>query len=101
MAHADFRQRIVGKPGELRCDVGPGNQLERRIGEREHVLEIAELVEQPQARFYVTQCGEAWKCGDRGMAGYQGGKALQIRLGHEVIEDIDFHLPCFKRVWPA
>jgi hypothetical protein len=43
MFRADFRERIVRKPGQLGCDIRPSDEFERWIGERQHVLQIAEL----------------------------------------------------------
>jgi len=89
---ADFGERIVRKPGEFGREIGSGNQFERRIGERQNVLQIAEFIEQSKPRFDVAQGREARKRSHCGVARYQGCKTLQVRLRHEVIEDIDFHV---------
>src|SRR4029078_12057987 len=68
------------------------NELERRVGEREHLLQAVELVEQGQPRIDVPQGLEAGKRGERHMAGNDGAEAIEIRLWHEMIEDVDYHV---------
>ena len=49
MPAAELGQRVVRHARELRRLVGRSNQLERRIGERDHLLQVVELIEQGEA----------------------------------------------------
>ena len=88
---AKLGQRVVGEPRELRRLVGGRDQLERRIGEREHLLQPVELVEQGEPRIDVPQRLEPRERGDGDMTRNDLGQAVEIRLGHEMIEDVDDH----------
>ena len=68
MPAADLGQRVIGEPRQLRRLVRRRDQLERRIGEREHLLQVAELVEQGEPRIDVHQRLEPRKGGDRHVA---------------------------------
>ena len=92
MPTAELGERVVRQARELRRLVGRSNELERRIGEREHLLQAVELVEQGQPRIDVPQGLEAGKRGERHMAGNDGAEAIEIRLRHEMIEDVDHHV---------
>ena len=86
---ADLGQRVVGHPRELRRLVGRRDQFERRIGEREHLLQAVELVEQRTPRIDVPQRLDARKRGHHRMARNEIGQPVEIGLGHEMIEDVD------------
>ena len=92
MPAAELRERVVREARELWRLVGRSNELERRIGEREHLLQAVELVEQGEPRIDVPQRLEAGKRGERHMAGNDGAEAIEIRLRHEMIEDVDHHV---------
>ena len=91
MPGADFGKRIVCDPCELGRHIGTGHELERRVGERQHILQIPEPLEQPQPRIDVAERREARKGSHGHMARYQTGETPQIRGGHEMVEDVDFH----------
>src|ERR1700704_1116821 len=89
---AEIRQRVVCQPRKLGSLVGWGNELERRIGKREHLLQPVELVEQGKPCTDVPQSLQAGKRGQRHMAGDNGAEAIEIRLRHEMIEDVDHNV---------
>ena len=89
---AELGEQVVREARELRRLVGRSNELERRIGEREHLLQALELVEQGEPRIDVPQGLEAGKRGERHMAGNDGAEAIEIRLRHEMVEDVDHHV---------
>ncbi len=91
MRVADLRQRIVREPRQCRGLIRPRNQLERRIGEREHLLEAVEAIEQRQTGVDIAERLEPRKRRHGDMAGNERRKALKIGLGHEMIEHIDHH----------
>ena len=91
MPAAELGQRVVGDARELRRLVGRRDQLERRIGEREHLLQVVELVEQASRASTSHSVLSRGKRGDRDMAGNELGQAVEIRLRHEMIEDVDDH----------
>ena len=92
MLAADLRQAVVGEPRQIRRDSGPADKLERRIGERQHLREVAELVEQTQPRIDVHQRLQPRKRGGRdGWPGMSVGKPIEIGFRHEVIEYVDDH----------
>ena len=92
MPAAEFRERVVRQARELGRLVGRSNELERRIGEREHLLQAVELFEQGKPCIDVPQRLQARKSSERHMAGNDGAEAIEIRLRHEMIEDIDHHV---------
>ena len=63
------------------------------------LLQAVELVEQRQPRLDVPQRLEPWKGGERHVPGNEIGQAVEIRLGHEVIEDVDDHEPITMEGW--
>ena len=86
MLAADLGQQVVGEARELRRAVGRRDQLERRIGEAEHVLQAVELIEQPAARVDIDQRLQARKRRERrDVAGHELGQPIEIRPRHEVI----------------
>ena len=97
MPTAELGEQVVRQPRELRRLVGRSNELERRIGEREHLLQAVEFVEQREPRIDVPQGLEARKRGERHMAGNDGAEAIEIRLRHEMIEDVDHHVQPARR----
>ena len=110
MPAAKLRERVVREARERWRLVGRSNELERRVGEREHLLQAIELVEQGKPRIDVPQRLQAGKSGERHMAGNDGAEAIEIRLRHEMIEDVDHHVqpapdkrgrPCCSSVWQA
>src|SRR6476661_5238561 len=92
MPAAELGERVVRQTRELRRLVGRSNELERRVGEREHLLQSVELVEQGEPRIDVPQGLEAGKRGERHMAGNDGAEAIEVRLRHEMVEDVDHHV---------
>ena len=50
---AELGEGVVRQPRELRRLLGGGNELERRVGEREHLLQAVEFVEQGEPRIDV------------------------------------------------
>ena len=70
---------------------GARDELERRIGEREHLLQALELVEQGKPRVDVPQRLEPGKRSERHMAGNEIAEAIEIGLRHEMVEDVDHH----------
>ena len=92
MLAAELRQGVVGQARELRRLVGRGDQLERRIGEREHLLQAIELVEQGKPRIDVPQRLDPGKRGEHHVAGNEIAETIEIRLRHEMVEDVDHHL---------
>jgi len=92
MLAAKLRERVVREARECWCLVGRSNELERRIGEREHLLQAIELVEQGKPCIDVPQRLQAGKSGERHMAGNDGAEAVEIRRRHEMIEDVDHHV---------
>ena len=94
---AQLRQRIVGNARERRRDIRRGDQLQRWIGERKDLLDVTELVEQPQAHSDIDERGQPRKCGDRNVVRDEGRQPLQVSLGHEMIEDVDNH--CVLDAW--
>ena len=92
MAVADLGQRIVCQPRELGRFLRRSDQLERRIGEADHLAQIVELIEQAKPRVDIDQRLQSWKAGHRDMVGHQLGETRQIRLRHEMIEDVDDHV---------
>ena len=92
MPAAEFGECVVREPRELGRLVGRSNELERRIGKRQHLLQAVELVEQGEPRIDVPQCLQAGKSGDCHMAWNEGAEAIEIRLRHEMIEDVDHHV---------
>ena len=97
MLAANLRQRIVGHPHQLGRVVRRADQLGRRIGQRQHMLRAGELVEQRAARIDVPQRLEPRKRGQHRMAGDEVAQPIEIRLGHEVVEDVDHH--CVLDAW--
>ena len=65
MLAADLRQRVVRHARQLGRRSGRRDQLERRIGEREHLLQPVELVEQREPRVDVPEGLEPGEGGDR------------------------------------
>ena len=55
MPAAELGERVVRQARELRRLVGRSNELERRVGEREHLLQAVEFVEQGEPRIDVPQ----------------------------------------------
>ena len=55
MLAADFGERVVGASRQARRYFGRADQFERRIGERQHLREVAELIEQPESGVDVHQ----------------------------------------------
>ena len=86
---ADFGQRIIRQPREIRRPVGRCDQFERRVGERQHLLQSVELIEQRTPRIHVPQRLDARKGGHRGLARNEIGQPVEIGLGHEMIEDVE------------
>ncbi len=55
------------------------------------LLQVVEFVERGEPRLDVPQRLEPRKGGDRDVTGNEIGQAVEICLGHEVIEDVDDH----------
>jgi hypothetical protein len=87
----EFRQSVVGDARELGRLVGRGDELERRIGEREHLLQGVELIEQGKPRIEIAQRRKPGKGGERHVTGNEIAEAIEIGLRHEMVEDIDHH----------
>src|SRR5262245_47892374 len=68
-----------------------GDELEWGIGEADHLAQVIELIEQAKPRVEVDQRLEPRKRAHHDMAGDEGSQAVEIRLRHEVIEDVDDH----------
>ena len=92
MPAAELGERVVRHARELGRLVGRSNELERRVGEREHLLQAVEFVEQGEPRIDVPQRLEAGKRGEHHMAGNDGAEPVEIRLRHEMVEDVDHHV---------
>ena len=93
MLAAEGGQLVIGDARELRRAIGRRDQLERRIGKRNDLLQVVEFVERGEPRLDVPQRLEPRKGGDRHVPGNKVGQAVEIRLWHEVIEDVDDHEP--------
>src|SRR6266446_5039182 len=91
MLAAKLREAVVGDARERGRPVRRPEHLDRRIGEREHLLQAVELVHHAQPRVYVPQRGQLGKRGQRDVARHELREALEDRLGHEVIEDVEVH----------
>ena len=91
MLAADLGQRVVGHPHQVRRPVRRADQLGRRIGQRQHVLHPAEFIDQRAARVDVPQRLEPRERRQHRMAGDQVAQAVEIRLGHEMVENVDHH----------
>ena len=89
MLVADLGERVVRHAGDLRRAVGRRDQLDRRIGEREHLLQAVELVEQREPRVDVPQRLDARERGEHRMAGNELAEPVEKRLRHEVGEDVE------------
>jgi hypothetical protein len=96
MLAAEFRQRVVGHARELGRRLGPRNQLERWIGEREHLLQPVEFVEEGKPGVDVPQRLEPGERGERHVAGNKRAEPIEIGPRHEMIEDVDHH---FIHAW--
>ena len=66
--------------GPLRLELGRpirgGNELERRIGEREHLLQAIELIEQRKPRIDVPQRFQSREGGEHHVAGDEIAQAM-------------------------
>ena len=91
MPAANLGQRVVGHPHQVRRPVRRADQLGRRVGQRQHVLHLAEFIDQCAARVDVPQRPEAGERAEHRMARDQVAEAIEIRLGHEMVENVDHH----------
>ena len=73
-------QRIVGDARQLGRHVRRADELERRIGQRQHVLHAVEFVDQPQPRLDVDQRLDLRKSREDDMARNECRKAVEIVL---------------------
>src|SRR5207253_7396382 len=69
--------------------VGRRHEFERRIGERKHLLKSIELVEQRKPGVDIPKRLEPGKQADHGMIRDERAQTLEIRLGREMVEDVD------------
>ena len=88
---ADLGQRVVRHPHQLRRLVRRADQLGRRIGQRQHMLRAGKFVHQRAASIDVPQRLEPRESRQHRMAGNEVAQAIEIRLGHEVVENVDHH----------
>ena len=86
---ADLGERVVGEPRQLRRHVGRRDQFERRIGEREDLLQAVESIEQRTPGIQVPQRLDARERGHRRLARNEIGEPIEIGLRHEMIEDVE------------
>ena len=91
MLAAELRQRVVRDARKLGRPVGRGNELEWRIGKREHLLQPGELIEEREPSIGVPQRLEPGKRGQHHVAGNERAEAVEIGLRHEMVEDVDHH----------
>src|SRR5262249_8056803 len=89
MLAAKLGQRVVRHARKLGRLVGRGDELERRIGEREHLLQSVELVEEREPGIDIPQRLKSGKRGQHHVAGNKRAEAIEIGLRHEMVEDVD------------
>jgi hypothetical protein len=88
------------KPGKrLRGrELGAAELLERRVGEREHLLQTVELVHHAQPLVHVPQRRHLGKGLHRRVVRHQLAHAVEDLPGHEVVEDVDHWAPRRSRL---
>ena len=89
MLAAKLGQRVVRHARKLGRPLGWRDELERRIGKREHLLQPVELVEEREPGIDVPQRLESGKRGQHHVAGNERAEAIEIGLRHEMVEDVD------------
>ena len=72
--------------------VGRRDQFERRVGEREHLLQAVEFVHEPQARIDVDKRLEPRKRRDGDVIRNDFSQPVEIDAGHEMVEHVDHHV---------
>jgi hypothetical protein len=88
---ANFGKLVIGKTREFGRALGRGDEFERRVGQRQHLLEPVELVQQPQALVDIDDRRQSRKHRDRRLPGNQRGNTVEVFPRDEVVEHIDDH----------
>jgi len=61
------------------------------IGQRRHLLQVSEFINQPQPRINVDQRLYPGKSAEHDMARDQPAQPVKILFRHEVVENVNFH----------
>ena len=89
VAAAELGQSVIGHARQIRRLRRTAQIFERRIGEREHLLQVAELIEEFEPRIDIPKRAQARKGRRGGVRRSELLQALEVRRGHEVIEDVE------------
>ena len=87
---ADRGHAVIRDPGERRGLIGPAQDVDGRLGHRDDLLVVAELVEQTQPRVHVPQRVDGAPPGYRAL-GHGLRQCLDEHLGKDVIENVELH----------
>ena len=99
MPPADVRKPVIGDARQLRGALGRPQQFERRIGERQHLAVVAELIEQLETRVEVPQRRQLGKRGGGRVIRHELPQFLEVSRRQEVVVDVEDQLkaPGFVR----
>jgi hypothetical protein len=89
---ADVGEAIVGDAREFARDLRRSDQFERRIGERKHLLQPVELLDQLQPRIDIDERIEARKRCRRDVIGHDLLQPFEVGPRREVVEHVDDHV---------
>src|SRR5580765_2674410 len=92
MQPANVRKTVIGEARQLRRTLGRPQQFERRIGERQHLAVVAELIEQLETRVEVPQRCELGKRGGGREIRHELPQFPEVSRRHEVVEDVEDQL---------
>ena len=87
---ADRGHAVIGDPGEGGRPVGAAEDVDRRLRHRDHLLVVAELVEQPQPGVHVPERLDGAPARHRAF-GHGLGQCLDEDFGKDMVEDIELH----------
>ena len=103
MPPADVGKTVIGDARQLRGALGRPQQFERRIGERQHLAVVAELIEQLESRVEVPQRRQLGKRGGGRVIRHELPQFLEVSRRQEVVVDVEDQLkaPGFVALKPT
>jgi len=89
MAAHQLGEAVVRDARDLRRELRAAELLDRRVGEREHLLQAVELVHHAQALVHVPERRHLGKGLHRRVVRHELPHAVEDLPRHEVVEDVD------------
>ena len=90
MLAAQLRHRVIGDPRQRQPELAVGDVLDRRIGQRDDLAIVAELIHLAKARVEIEQLGHLLQPLAHVLEIGRGlGHLLEIALREDVAEDVD------------